>query len=102
MIVGIPNITYTLYMENTKNQREKEAKFQKKKQRLLKINAILADCNIMAKDNSYEILCRDVFYKENIQQMYDMYPDISKTDLDELVYKLYQVKNNWSLEIDIE
>ena len=56
----------------------------------------------MAKDNSYEILCRDVFYKENIQQMYDMYPDISKTDLDELVYKLYQVKNNWSLEIDIE
>ena len=31
MIVGIPNITYTLYMENTKKQREKEAKFQKKK-----------------------------------------------------------------------
>jgi hypothetical protein len=31
-----------------------------------------------------------------------MYPDIPKADLDELVYKLYMVANNWSLEIDVD
>jgi hypothetical protein len=102
MIVGAPRIAYTLYMENTQKKREEEAKFRKKKQHKLKTNDIIADCVNLQKQMSYEMHCRDVFYNENIQQMYAMYPDIPKADLDELVYKLYMVANNWSLEIDVD
>ena len=102
MIVGIPNITYTLYMENTKKQREKEAKFQKKKQNMLTSNACIAECIEMSKNMAYQIKCYEVYYNKNIKQMYEMYPDIPKKELDDLVFKLYMVENNWSLEIDIE
>ena len=73
MIVGIPNITYTLYMENTKKQREKEAKFQKKKQNMLTSNVCIAECIEMSKNMAYQIKCYEVYYNKNIKQMYEMY-----------------------------
>ena len=101
MIVGLPNIIYTIYMENTKEQRDKQARFQKKKQNMLRTNACIAECIEMSKNMAYQIKCYDVYYNKNIEQMSMMYPDIDKKDLDDLVFKLYMVENNWSLEIDI-
>ena len=102
MIVGVQQIAYTLYMDNTQKKRDEEAKFWKKKQHKLKTNDIIADCIKLQKQMAYEIHCRELFYNKNIQQMYTMYPDIPESDLDELVYKLYMVENNWSLEIDVD
>jgi hypothetical protein len=56
----------------------------------------------MSKNMAYQIKCYEVYYNKNIKQMYEMYPDIPKKELDDLVFKLYMVENNWSLEIDIE
>lgn len=101
MIIGLPNISYTLYMESTKNEREKQQKFQKKKQNMLTSNLCIAECIEMSKNIAYQVKCYEVYYNKKIKQMYEMYPDIPKKELDNLVFKLYMVENNWSLEIDI-
>ena len=101
MIIGLPNISYTLYMESTKNEREKQQKFQKKKQNMLTSNLCIAECIEMSKNMAYQVKCYEVYYNKKFKQMYEMYPDIPKKELDNLVFKLYMVENNWSLEIDI-